>query len=201
MGAYRFCDVATACHGFSRLTVGQKRGRRCGAGSSKEEVEGVVVVCNGGRLYGPLASAVDRPMGRGGTVERKPAPRSSGTTNNKQNAAQGTAFHLITTRTLLGIACDYVGHENSGVLILLFQADAARFPVSSRACQPLYSLQPCSPRRGVVRPPLSKHNIFILSALKMAEQCRLDRRLALCHSLRNSLDLLYITLHTVYVAC
>ena len=135
--------------------------------------------------------------GPGGAVERKAAPRSRGITNNKQNAAQGTAFHLITTRTLPGIACDYVGHENSRVLVLLFQADAARFPVSS---QPLYSLQPCSPRRGVVRPPLSKHDIFILSALKMAEHCRLDLRLALCYSLRNSLHLLYISLYTINVA-
>ena len=70
MGAYRFCDVATACHGFSRLTVGQRRGQRCGAGSNKEEVEGVVVVCNSGRLYGPWA--VDRPADRGVRLREKP---------------------------------------------------------------------------------------------------------------------------------
>lgn len=46
---------------------------------------------------------------------------------------------------------------------------------------------------------LSKHDIFILAALEMAEQRRLDRCPARGHRLRDSLHLLKIALDTVYV--
>ena len=50
-----------------------------------------------------------------------------------------------------------------------------------------------------MRHRLSQHNIFILGALQVAEQRRLDSRPALCYRLSDALDLLNVALDTVYV--